>query len=315
VVTVLVTGGAGFIGSNLVSRLVEDGHPVRVLDDLSSGRRENLAHHADLVEGDVADEDVTRKAMTGVEIVFHQAAAGSVARSVANPLGTDRVNVHGTLTVLKAALDAGVRRVVYASSSGVYGGATALPSVESAAPLPRSPYAVTKLTGEHYCRVFTELFGLETVALRYFNVYGPRQRPDSTYAAVVPLFIRALAVGERPVVHGDGTQSRDFTYVDDVVEANLAAACAPAEAAAGRVFNIARGEPHSLLELLEVLGRVMGVRATPVYGEPRAGDVRDSQADVIAARHALGFEATVSFEDGLGRTVAWHQAATDRLAP
>jgi UDP-glucose 4-epimerase len=288
---------------------------VRVLDDLSTGRRENLSEEADLVEGDIVDEDLTREAMAGVDVVYHQAAAGSVARSVANPLGTDTVNVHGTLTVLKVALDAGVRRVVYASSSSVYGGAAALPSVESAAPLPRSPYAVTKLAGEEYCRVFTQLFGLETVALRYFNVFGPRQRPDSAYAAVIPLWIRALVEGKAPVVHGDGSQTRDFTFVDDVVEANLAAARAPADAAAGRVFNIARGERHSLLELLDVLGRVIGKGLAPVHSEAREGDVRASQADVSAAREVLGFGANVSFEEGLRRTVAWHRAAAPNDEP
>lgn len=304
-VTVLVTGGAGFIGSNLVTRLVERGEGVRVLDDFSTGYRENVDPEVELVEGSTVDEKLVREAVESAEVVFHQAARVSVARSVEDPVATDWVNTHGTLTVLKAALDAGVRRVVYASSSSVYGGAAPLPCVETAQLLPRSPYAVSKLAGEHYCRVFTQLYGLETVALRYFNVFGPRQRPDSAYAAVIPLFIRALARGEPPVVHGDGQQSRDLTFVDDVVEANLAAAYAPAQVVTGRVFNIARGGSRSLLELLAVLGRVMGVTIAPVHTEPRAGDIRLSQADVNAARVALGFEAQVSLEEGLRRTVAW----------
>ena len=309
-VKVLVTGGAGFIGSNLVTRLLDEGYAVRVLDDFSTGRRENVDPRAELIEGDIDDEAIVREALRGVEVVFHQAAAGSVARSVAQPLVTDRVNTHGTLTVLKASLDAGVQRVVSASSSSVYGGAAGLPSVETATPSPRSPYAVSKLAGEHYCRVFTPVYGLATVTLRYFNVYGPRQRPDSAYAAVIPLFIVAFSAGQRPIIHGDGQQSRDFTFVDDVVDANLAAATAPAAAAAGRVFNIACGGSHSLLELLDVLGREMGVSVPPVHTEPRPGDIRASQADVTATREVLGFEAKVSFEEGLRRTVAWHRTVS-----
>jgi UDP-glucose 4-epimerase len=228
-----------------------------------------------------------------------------VLRSVEHPLATDTANVHGTLTVLECARRAGVRRVGYASSSSVYGGADVLPTPESAPTLPRSPYAVTKLAGEHYCRVFWELFGLETVSLRYFNVYGPRQRPDSAYAAVIPLFIDALATGRPPTVHGDGLQSRDFTYVDDVVAANLRAAEAPAARCAGRAYNVAGGGRHSLLDLLAVLGRIMGVRPEPVHTDPRPGDVRHTQADLSAAERDLGHRPAVGFEEGLRRTVAW----------
>lgn len=312
---VLVTGGAGFIGSNLVARLLDEGFGVRVLDDFSTGRRENVDVRAELIEGDIDDDELVREAVRGAHVVFHQAAAGSVARSVAQPLVTDRVNTHGTLTVLKACLDSGVQRVVSASSSSVYGDAGALPSVETGTPMPRSPYAVSKLAGEHYCRVFTQVYGLETVTLRYFNVYGPKQRPDSSYAAVIPLFISALSTGQQPIVHGDGQQSRDFTFVDDVVEANLAAAQAPAPAAAGGVFNIACGGSHSLLELLDVLGREMGVSMAPVHTEPRPGDIRASQADVTAARQVLGFEAKVSFEEGLRRTVGWYREVSGSPAP
>jgi nucleoside-diphosphate-sugar epimerase len=314
-VKVLVTGGAGFIGSNLVIRLLDEGYAVRVLDDLSTGRRENVDARAELIEGGIDDEALVGEAVRGAQVVFHQAAAGSVARSVAQPLVTDRVNTHGTLTVLKASLDSGVQRVVSASSSSVYGGAGTLPSVETAIPLPRSPYAVSKLAGEHYCRVFTQVYGLPTVALRYFNVYGPRQRPDSAYAAVIPLFIAALSAGQQPIIHGDGQQSRDFTFVDDVLEANLAAARVPAAAAAGRVFNIACGGSHTLLELLDVLGREIGVNVPPVHTEPRPGDIWASQADVSAARQLLGFESTVSFEEGLHRTVAWYRAVSVPPAP
>jgi UDP-glucose 4-epimerase len=303
--TVVVTGGAGFIGSNLVNRLVEQGESVRVLDNLSTGYRDNVPPQVELVEGDVADEEAVRRAVAGADRVFHQAAARSVIGSVEHPLLTDTSNTHGTLNVLKAALDAGVRRVVYASSSSVYGGAAPMPTAETAPLVPRSPYAVSKLAGEHYCRVFSELYGLETVALRYFNVYGPRQRPDSAYAAVVPLFIGALLSGQAPVVHGDGRQSRDFTFVDDVVEANLAAANAPAEDVTGKVFNIACGGSHSLIDLLETLGNLLGAVVAPVHTGGRAGDVRHSQADVSAARARLGFTARVSFEAGIGRTIAW----------
>ena len=302
---VVVTGGAGFIGSNLVTALLERGDAVRVVDDLTTGYRENVPDGVELVECGVADHDAVAKAMVGADAVFHEAAHRAVLRSVEDPLSTDTANVHGTLTVLKAALDAGVRRVVYASSSSVYGGAAERPTPETAPLLPRSPYAVTKLTGEHYCRVFAELHGLETVALRYFNVFGPRQRPDSAYAAVIPLFIAALREGRSPEVHGDGLQSRDFTYVSDVVAANLAALAAPAETCSGKAYNIAGGREYSLLDLLALLNELLGVSIEPTFVAPRAGDVRHSCADVAAARADLGFSTEVSFEDGLRRTLAW----------
>ncbi len=302
--TVLVTGGAGFIGSHLVDALVADGHAVRVLDDLSSGRAENLPQDVDLLEGDMADEDVARRGVDGVSLVFHLGAAGSVKRSIETPRLTDRSNTHGTLTILEAARRAGVRRVVAASSSSVYGGADIRPTPETAPLVPRSPYAVSKLAGEQYCRVFTELHGLETVALRYFNVYGPRQRPDSPYAAVVPRFVDALQRGERSTIYGDGRQSRDFTFVADTVAATMAAAMAPAERCAGRAFNVAGGVERTVLDLLGILGDLFGVTAEANHEEPRPGDVVHSCADISAGRAALGFEPRIPLEDGLRRTVA-----------
>ena len=302
---VLVTGGAGFIGSHIVDALVAVDHDVTVLDDLDTGFRENVNARARLVIGSVADEDLVRDTMQGCDLVFHQAAHKAVLRSVERPLITDTVNTHGTLTILKAALDAGVGRVVHASSSSVYGGAATLPTTETEPTNPRSPYAVSKLAAEHYCRIFNELYGLETVALRYFNVYGARQRPDATYAAVIPLFVDALLRGQKPVVHGDGLQSRDFTYISDVVDANLAAAAAPATQCAGRVYNIAGGTACTLLDVLRILGDLLGVVPDPEFVEPRPGDVRHSRADASAAARDLGFRTRVGLDDGLALTVDW----------
>ena len=305
---VLVTGGAGFIGSHLVDALIERGDDVVALDDLSTGRLDNLSSSAEFVEGSVADETAVAKAVAGCEVVYHQAALGSVARSVEQPLLSDDANIHGTLSVLQGAHLAGARRVVMASSSSVYGGADQVPTPESAPLIPRSPYAVTKLTGEHYARVFHELHGLETVCLRYFNVFGPRQRPDSQYAAVIPLFIDALLSGRRHSVHGDGQQSRDFTFVADAVQANLKAGAAPADRCAGRAFNIARGAPSSLLDLLGILAAEVGVEVTPEHTDPRPGDIRHSHADISAARRDLGYDPAVSFGDGLARTLDWFRS-------
>jgi UDP-glucose 4-epimerase len=301
----LVTGGAGFIGSHLVDALVRDGYDVVVLDDLETGFRENVHPGARLVIGSIADADAVRDAMTGCELVFHQAAHKAVLRSVEHPIPTDTVNTHGTLVVLQTARELGVRRVVHASSSSVYGGAAPLPTPEDAPLRPRSPYAVSKLAAEEYCRVFAELYELETVALRYFNVYGPRQRPDATYAAVIPLFVDALLGGRAPVVHGDGLQSRDFTYVSDVVDANLAAAAAPAAACSGRAYNVAAGNEWTLLDILRVLGELLGTEAAPDFTGARPGDVRHSRADATAAAHDLGFRAAVELDEGLRRTVDW----------
>jgi UDP-glucose 4-epimerase len=307
-VNILVTGGAGFIGSNLVDTLLARGDTVRVLDDLSTGHAENLPADVDLVVGSVADPDCVAGAMDGIEAVFHEGARGSVARSVEDPLTTDTMNTHGTLTVLHCAQRAGVRRVIYASSSSVYGGATEPPTPETAPLVPRSPYAVSKLAGEVYCRVFAELHGLETVSLRYFNVFGPRQRPDSQYAAVIPLFIDALRNGRPVEVHGDGLQSRDFTYVSDVVAGNLAALAAPAEAVSGKVFNLAPGTTQSLLDLLGHLEGIIGVTAEREHTAPRAGDVRLSQADNRLMTETMDFHCEVPFDEGLRRTVEWFAA-------
>ena len=298
-----MTGGAGFIGSHLVDALVEAGHEVAVLDSLVTGYRENVNPAARLVEGDVTDLAAVADAVAGVEIAFHLAAARSVLASVHNPLVTDRVNTGGTLTVLEAARAAGVRRVVVTSSSSVFGGAAIIPTPESAPLTPRSPYAVSKMAGEHYARVYWELHGAETVALRLFNVFGPRQRPDSAYAAVIPLFIQALRDGQPPSVHGDGLQSRDFTFVSDTVDAFLAAARAPAEFCAGRAYNIACNREHTLLQLISILRDQLGVDIEPVHTDPRPGDIRHSRADSSAAERDLGWVSKVGFEEGLARTV------------
>jgi len=308
-----VTGGAGFIGSHLVDALVERGDDVVVLDNLATGKTENVTRLAKFVEGDVSQPDDVAEAMAGCEVVFHQAALGSVPRSVARPLDTDRANVHGTLTVLAAAKDASVQRVVLASSSSVYGGARQVPTPEDLELVPRSPYAVSKLTGEHYARVAWELHGLETVCLRYFNVFGPRQRPDSEYAAVIPRFIDALLNGLPPEVHGDGHQARDFTFVSDAVQANLRAAEAPAENCAGKAYNVAHGSPHSLMELLAVLKTELGVDLEPVHVDSRPGDVRLSHADVSAAERDLGYAPVISFEEGLVRTLDWFRSRQREL--
>lgn len=300
---VLVTGGAGFIGSHLVDALVGAGHVTRVVDDLSTGVHDDVNPDAKMIEASILDEDVLAPAMLDVEVVFHLAAMRSVIRSVDSPLVTDLVNTHGTLTVLEAARHAGVRRVVSVSSSSVYGSTDPAPSVETDHLRPRSPYAVSKLAGEQYVRIWAQLYGLETASLRFFNVFGPRQRPDSPYAAVIPLFIEALRSGRSPIVHGDGLQSRDFTYVSDAVAGALAAATAPADVCNGRAYNIAAGESHSLLEVLATIGRLLGVDPRPEFAAPRAGDVRHTRADPSVARHDLGFECRVGLEEGLRRTI------------
>ncbi len=311
----LVTGGAGFIGSHICERLLNDGHSVRVLDNLSTGKESNisaLAGDVEFVRGDLRDKDVVARAVEGAEVIFHEAALGSVPRSVADPITTHEVNLTGTLNVFLAAKDAGVRRVVYASSSSVYGDTEELPKHEGMTPRPLSPYALTKLAGEHYASIFKLVYGYEIVSLRYFNVFGPRQDPESQYAAVIPRFVTALLEGRSPTVYGDGLQSRDFTFIDNVVEANLLAA--QAEGAAGKAFNVACGGRFSLMQLLGSLKEIIGSEVEPTHEESRKGDIRDSQAAISAAERELGFKVKIGFEEGLRRTVAWYRkAGSDRL--
>jgi UDP-glucose 4-epimerase len=306
--TFLVTGGAGFIGSHIATALVERGDRVRVFDNLSTGHRSNLAHLAsqvELIEGDLTDREAVLGAVEGVDCVFHQAALASVPRSVEAPLDTNAACVTGTVTLLDAARRAGVRRLVYAASSSAYGDQPSSPKHETDLPAPISPYGAAKLAAEYYCRSFTATYGFETVALRYFNVFGPRQDPASPYSAVIPLFITALLAGRRPIIFGDGHQSRDFTYVANIVHGNLLAADAPG--ASGRVFNVANGRATSLLELLKQLNSLLGTDISPIHEPPRAGDIRESLAEISAARQLLGYEPQVSFEDGLKRSIDYYR--------
>ena len=305
----LVTGGAGFIGSHIATKLVERGDHVRVYDNLSTGHRDNLAHIADkidFVEGDLLDFSAVQQAMSGIDIVFHQAALASVPRSVAAPLASHAACATGTLHVLEAARGADVRRVVYAGSSSVYGDQAVSPKSESLLPAPLSPYAAAKLSGEYYCQAYTNTFGLETVTIRYFNVFGPRQDPNGEYAAVIPLFVTAMIAGDRPTIFGDGTQSRDFTYVENVVAGNLAAATAAG--AAGRTFNVACGQQTNLLELVAAINRVLDTDIQPMFADPRPGDVHESRADITAARDVLGYSPTVAFDDGLRRSIEFYRS-------
>jgi UDP-glucose 4-epimerase len=306
-VRVLVTGGAGFIGSNLVRCLVASHEAVRILDDLSTGSRENLHDcngEPELIVGDVRDPKTIRRAAEAVEVIYHLAAIPSVARSVADPIASHQVNVNGTLNVLMAARDAGVRRVVYASSSSVYGDTPTLPKHEDMPPAPRSPYAAAKLSGEQYCRAFSAAYGLETVSLRFFNVFGPRQDPASEYAAVVPQFITRMLSGQPPVINGDGQQSRDFTYVANVIQACILAASAGDEAV-GEAMNTGCEGRTSLVTLVATLNELLGTRIEPVFAAPRIGDVRHSQASVAKADRLLGYRPLVNLRDGLARTIEW----------
>ncbi len=303
---VLITGGAGFIGSNLAHALVARGERVRVLDDLSSGRLENLdglGESLEFVRGDIRSRATVDAAMEGVDRVLHQAALPSVVGSVKDPAASHEVNVNGLFNVLESARAAGVRRLVYAASASAYGDAPMQPKVETMTPMPLSPYGVAKLLGEHYCSVWHHVYGMECVALRYFNIFGPRQAPDSDYAAVIPLFIDLIRRGVQPTIHGDGLQTRDFCYIDNVVEANLKALEAPD--APGGIYNIACGKRYSLLDLVEAINSSLGTQVVAKHGPPQVGDIRDSLADISAARRDLDYSASVDFVAGLARTIEW----------
>jgi len=302
----LVTGGAGFIGSNLVEGLLALGHEVRVVDNFLTGKRENLAGVLDritLIEADIRNVDATRQAAEGVDYIFHQAALPSVPRSVEDPALTNDICVNGTLSVLEAARNAGVRRVIYAASSSAYGNATELPVREDALPAPISPYGVAKLAGEYYCLCYHAVYGLPTVVLRYFNIFGRRQDPNSLYSGVISLFFQRMLCGQRPVIYGDGEQSRGFTHVENVVEANiLAARC---DAAVGGVFNISGGESITVNELAAAVNEILGTDVQPEYAAERPGDIKHSYADISRAREVLGYRVKVPFRQGLERTADW----------
>ncbi|NLX96382.1 MAG: SDR family oxidoreductase [Rhodopirellula sp.] len=311
--TFLVTGGAGFIGSHIAEALAARGDRVRVLDNLSTGFRSNLdaiGNGVEFIEGDLVDADAVRGAVAGVDCIFHEAALASVPRSVEKPLDTNAACVTGTLTLLDAARRAGVRRLVYAGSSSAYGDQPNSSKRETDLPGPISPYGVAKLAAEYYCRAFTATYGFETVTVRYFNVFGPRQDPDSPYSAVIPLFITAILTGRQPVIYGDGQQSRDFTYVANVVHANLLAA--DATNVAGRVLNVANGRSITLLEMLDALNRLLGTDVEPIHAPARPGDIRESMADITLARQLLGYESQVGFEEGLRRSIDYYRTIAGR---
>jgi nucleoside-diphosphate-sugar epimerase len=310
----VVTGGAGFIGSHLAEELVRRGEQVRVVDNLSTGKRDNLSHlpRVEFIEGDLADLEVARRAVAGARYVLHQAAIPSVPRSVEDPIASNRANIDASLNVLVAARDAGVTRVVYAGSSSAYGNAPTLPKVESMPAAPLSPYALQKLVAEQYCQMFTRLYGLETVTIRYFNVFGPRQDPSSPYSGVISLFISALCEGRAPTIYGDGEQTRDFTYVANVVDGVLRAC--QAERASGEVINVATAGRISLNQLFRTVRDLVGADVEPVYAEARAGDVHDSQADIDKARRLLGYQPSVDLAKGLTRTVEWYRASQVTVA-
>ncbi len=304
--TYLVTGGAGFIGSNIVRRLIDLGKKVRVIDNFSSGRRTNiepLLDNLEFIEGDIRDFWTVAKAVEGVDYILHQAALPSVPRSIDNPLTSNEVNINGTLNILEAARFFGVKRLIYASSSSIYGDTEVMPKREDMAPSPLSPYAITKLAGERYCQIFYQLYGLETVALRYFNVFGPNQNPYSQYSAVIPKFITGLLIGKSPIIYGDGSQSRDFTFIENVVNANLLAC--ERDSCLGKVINIACGKEYTLNELVGKLQEIIGADVDIEYTAPKPGDVKRSLADISGARKYLDYEVQTGFEEGLRKTVQY----------
>src|SRR5450759_4644102 len=306
----LVTGGAGFIGSHLAEELVRRGHQVRVADNLSTGKRSNLDHikKVEFLEGDLADFPFAQRAADGVQYVLHQAAIPAVPRSVKDPIASNRANVDATLNLLVAARDAGVTRLVFAGSSSEYGDTPTLPKREDMPESPLSPYALQKVVGEQYLQMFTRLYGLETVSIRYFNVFGPRQDPTSPYSGVISVFATALLEKRSPTIYGDGEQTRDFTYIANVVDGVLRACDAPG--ASGEVINVATGGRISLNQLFKTMRELVGGSVEPTYAEARSGDVKDSQADIAKAKRILGYEPIVSFEEGLKRTVEWYRTAT-----
>ncbi len=309
----LVTGTAGFIGRSIAEALLARGDSVRGVDSLISGKRSNLTglEGMEFIEGDLADPAVCAKACAGVEIVFHEAALASVPRSVADPVATNRNCLEATLNLLVAARAAGVRRVIFAGSSSVYGDTPTLPKHEAMLPSPISPYAVAKLAGEHYMSAFTRVYGLETVTLRYFNVFGPFQDPTSHYSGVLAVFCRKLLAGEQPTIYGDGEQSRDFTFIENVVNANLLAVDAPAEKVSGKMMNLATGAAVTLNQAFEILSGLTGYQGKPAYAEPRSGDIRHSLADIGRARELLGYTPQVDFREGIRRTVEWYRTARE----
>ena len=314
----LITGIAGFIGSTLARALLEQGHTVRGIDNLSTGRMENLTEILPSIQfevTDLRDAAAMRAACEGVDFVLHQAALASVPRSVRDPLTSHDTNVNGTMTLLLAARDAGVKRIVYAASSSAYGDQAGQAKMESMIPRPLSPYAVQKLVGEHYLQAFCRVYGMEAVCLRYFNIFGPRQAADSPYSGVIAQFIYKMLAGEVPVINGDGMISRDFTYVDNAVQANLLACKAPSHVATGKVFNVGTGQTHTLNDLYTHLAQILGFREEGVYGPVRAGDIFHSQADITLARTELGYAPTMSFHAGLEKTAAWYTATSKQLQP
>jgi len=305
-----VTGGAGFIGSNLVAELIRLGETVRILDNFSTGKRENLIPYRNLIEiieGDIRSYHIVRESVSGIDFVFHQAALPSVPRSIKDPITTNEVNVGGTLNVLDAALNAGIKRVVFASSSSIYGDSEVLPKIETMNPSPLSPYATSKLAGEKYCQVFSKIYGLETVSLRYFNVFGPKQNPHSQYSAVIPLFIEQMKGDKQPVVFGDGLQSRDFTHVSNVIQANILASRTPG--VSGEVFNVASGMSYTIIDLIDAINRELSKKIKPIFAKSRPADAKHSLADINKAIQKLSYNPMIQFHEGLHQLI--HQDQED----